>query len=367
MRLSKLFMAAALLLVSSCGYTKIDKEKDTELVNKVVKWQVDNFYNVKRSKPRSDVEWTNAALARGMIMWSDYSGNPEGENFVMQIGEKNNWGFRQREHPYHADDICIGQSYLELYKKYDRPEMIAPTIARADSMITYRSYEKHSYTNPKGKERWVWCDALFMAPPVYVELWNLTGDEKYIRFMDEEFFMTTAHLYDAGDALWFRDDRYLDQKEENGEKIFWGRGNGWVHAGLTFILTELPKDHLTYPFYQKMFVDMSEAILRCQDVNGSWHASLLDPDSYPEAENSASAFFTYSLAWGVNNGLLGKEYEKAARKGWETLKSYVQEDGKLGNIQKIAGSPGATNPNKTEVYGVGAFLMAATEMLKMAE
>lgn len=132
------------------------------------------------------------------------------------------------------------------------------------------------------------------------------------------------------------------------------------------LLQTLPKDHPTYDYYLNIYKEMASAIVQCQDKNGSWHASMLDPDSYPSPENSASGFFVYGLGWGVNQGILkDRKYKKAARKGWKALKSYVHEDGMLGYVQPVSAAPEQVTQNMTEVYGVGAFLMAGIEMLKM--
>ena len=51
---------------------------------------------------------------------------------------------------------------------------------------------------------------------------------------------------------------------------------------------------------------MAAKILTCQQADGLWRASLLDPDSFPLKETSGSGFYTYALAWGVNQGLLDR-------------------------------------------------------------
>jgi len=58
-----------------------------------------------------------------------------------------------------------------------------------------------------------------------------------------EWDLTTAHLYDPAERLYFRDKTFLDRKEANGAKLFWGRGNGWVLAGLARTLAVMPKDY----------------------------------------------------------------------------------------------------------------------------
>lgn len=95
--------------------------------------------------------------------------------------------------------------------------------------------------------RWCWCDALFMAPPGYFQLSQATGDDSYARFADKEFWATTDYLFRdlpgtaKGSGLFLRDSTFFKEKlDENGDQIFWSRGNGWVFAGIPAILEALP-------------------------------------------------------------------------------------------------------------------------------
>jgi hypothetical protein len=45
--------------------------------------------------------------------------------------------------------------------------------------------------------------------------------------------------------------------------------------------------------------------------------------------------------------------------------SHVNNDGMLGYVQAIGAEPGEASPDKTEVYGVGAFLSAGSEVYKL--
>ena len=155
-------------------------------------------------------------------------------------------------------------------------------------------------------------------------------------------------------------------REKNGAPVFWGRGNGWVAGALAVIIDQLPENYPTRLKYITLYQQLMKRVAGLQDDEGYWHASMLDPDSYPSPENSASGFFVYGLGWGVNQGILkDRKYKKAARKGWKALKSYVHEDGMLGYVQPVSAAPEQVTQNMTEVYGVGAFLMAGIEMLKM--
>ena len=95
-------------------------------------------------------------------------------------------------------------------------------------------------------------------------------------------------------------------------------------------------------------------------------ANIMEKGTTNGVISDFDGFFVYGLGWGVNQGILkDRKYKKAARKGWKALKSYVHEDGMLGYVQPVSAAPEQVTQNMTEVYGVGAFLMAGIEMLKM--
>jgi rhamnogalacturonyl hydrolase YesR len=194
-----------------------------------------------------------------------------------------------------------------------------------------------------------------------------TGEKKYLDYAVQEWWRTTDYLYDKKEHLYYRDSNYFGKKEANGKKVFWGRGNGWVMGGLVRVLQYLPKDHPDRPRFEQLFKDMSVKILTCQQPDGLWRASLLDPATFTLKETSGSGFYTYALAWGVNHGLLdGALFEPAVRKGWAALVACVAADGKLMHVQPIGESPKSFKDDSTEVYGVGAFLLAGSEVYRMA-
>ncbi|MBU6411513.1 MAG: glycoside hydrolase family 88 protein, partial [Verrucomicrobia bacterium] len=222
---------------------------------------------------------------------------------------------------------------------------------------------------PHGRalEQWSWCDSLFMGPPTWVRLYAATDDRRYLDFAVSNWWRTTAFLYDTNEHLFFRDSTYFDTREPNGQKIFWSRGNGWVLAGLVRVLQYLPMNDPNRPRFEQLFKDMAGKILSCQQPDGLWRASLLDPADYPEKETSGSGFFTYALAWGVNQGLLDRaKFEPAVRRAWEALVDCVDADGKLTHVQPVGASPKQFAPDSTAPYGVGAFLLAGSEVYRMA-
>jgi len=204
---------------------------------------------------------------------------------------------------------------------------------------------------------------LFMSPQTWIKLSLVTGDDQYMAYADKEFWATTDYLLDPEFNLYYRDSRYFTMREEAGNRIFWSRGNGWVYAGLVNILRILPQDHPSYPRYVQLYKDMSATIAGLQHDHGFWSPSLLDKNPNPVPETSGSGFMTYGLAWGLNNGHLDEAtYGPVVRKGWKALVSAVGDDGKLGWVQPIGSAPDSVFETDSQLYGVGAFLLAASQM-----
>ncbi|MEM6700701.1 MAG: glycoside hydrolase family 88 protein, partial [Bacteroidota bacterium] len=191
------------------------------------------------------------------------------------------------------------------------------------------------------------------------------GDKRYLDFLMQEYKATTDFLFDKKEHLYYRDERFKTQLD-NGTKVFWSRGNGWVFAGLTNIMNELDSNTKEYKYFLKIYKKMAKKLAAIQTPDGHWAMSLLGQEFYPTPETSGSSFFTYGLAWGINQGILDRTtYEPVVKKAWNAMVSYVTEDGMLGYVQPIGAAPGQAWPDKTEVYGTGAFLAAGSEIYKL--
>ncbi len=328
-------------------------------MERVADWQL---ANPSRHRP---TDWTQGAGYTGFMALSRISENPRYVEAMIRMGESNQWRLGRR--PYHADDHVVGQTYVELYFLKRDPKMIEPMRASFDRILANpRNFPTLDFTQRGIDDLWSWCDALFMAPPAWVEMWKATGEGRYLEFGITNWWRTSAYLYDTSEHLYFRDSTYFNKREENGRKIFWSRGNGWVMGGLVRVMSHLPKNHPERPRFEQQFKEMAEAILKCQQPDGLWRSSLLDPEHYPLKETSGSSFYTYALAWGVNEGLLDrKRFEPAARKAWAALVQCVNAEGKLTHVQPIGADPKRFDPEATEVYGAGAFLLAGSEMHRL--
>lgn len=308
--------------------------------------------------------WEQGALFVGLVALADHSRQPEFANAILQRGKDNGW--QPGDRVYHADDHTIGAAYLWAARHGAGAAAIAPLRERFDQILAHpkdvdlRFIELPDRSVPS-VDRWSWCDALFMAPPVWLEMTRQTGDAKYADFAKQEFWATTALLYDQDEHLYYRDSRFFERRDINGRKLFWSRGDGWVFAGLARMLGLLPLHDPDRARMAAIFRDMAAKLKAIQKPDGFWSPSLLgDPETaLPEA--SGTGFYTYGFAWGIKAGLLErKAYEPVVRRGWAALTRAVRSDGRVGYVQPVGDRPDAVEYEDTQHYGVGAFLLAAT-------
>ena len=374
-RVSVGFCGLACLLVASVAWAQppaapaaappafaadIEKAAVLRVMSAAADWQL------AHPSKHAPYDWTQAAFYTGMMAFARVTDNPRYEAAMKAMGVANQW--RPGLRPGHADDYAVAATYAQLYQRERNPQMIAPSRALFDFLATRKYDEPLVWGNAIEMRELAWCDALFMGPPAMAAMSAATGDAKYLDLADRLWWKTTDYLYDRTEHLYYRDSRYFDQRENNGRKVFWSRGNGWVIAGLARMLQDVPAGFRNRDQYLALFREMAAAVLAAQSPDGYWRSSLLDPDSRPNPETSGTGFFTYALAWGVNQGLLDRAtYEPAARKGWAALVRAVQKDGMLGWVQQIGAEPGSAGADSTEVYGTGAFLLAGSEMIRLAK
>lgn len=329
------------------------------MMHKVADWQLNAWNTSGFIHPK--VDWTNAACYAGLYAFGDMKGNEKYIDALVKIGNDLNWNTGKRR--FMADDYCIGQTYSLLYTRFKDKKMIAAFKAQADSIVSQPHDEPLDWKNNIQSREWAWCDALFMGPTALSYLSTATGDLKYLNTATKLWWKTTDYLFDHDEHLYARDGSYLGKKEKNGQKVFWSRGNGWVMGGLVRVMDNMPANYPDRKKFEALYKEMAAKIISIQQPDGSWHASLLDPDSFPIKETSGTGFYCYAILWGLNHGLLNeKTYWPAAKKAWNALATSVHPDGMLGYVQPIGANPDKVTPTSTEVYGVGAFLLSGTQL-----
>ncbi|MFB9080662.1 glycoside hydrolase family 88 protein [Flavobacterium procerum] len=257
--------------------------------------------------------------------------------------------------------ICF-QTYIDLYNFTGKND--PQKIARAKEVMEYEmSTPQNDY--------WWWVDGLYMVMPVMTKLYKVTGNEMYLEKLHSYLQYADSIMYDEEAKLYFRDAKYVypKHKSANGKKDFWARGDGWIFAGYAKIIQDLPKSAKHRNEYINRFKEMAKALADAQQKEGYWTRSILDPEHAPGPETSGTAFFTYGFMWGINNGFLDKKtYLPVVEKSWHYLTTFaLQPDGKVGYVQPIGEKaiPGqVVDKNSTADFGVGAFLLAASEVYR---
>lgn len=360
------------ILMASCG-DKVSKEEVKDYIIKV------NDYWQKTNPTHGRAFWDNAAYHTGNIAAYDITGKQEYLDYSTAWAERNAWqGARSEDkerwrysYGESQDYVLFGdwqicfQTYIDLYTigGQQNPEM----IARAREVMEYQmSTDKADY--------WWWADGLYMVMPVMTKLYNVTGNALYLDKLYEYFSYAQHVMYDEATGLFFRDGKYVypKHKSANGLKDFWARGDGWVFAGLAKIIQDMPADYAHRSFFIDVYKRMAVSLKEHQQEAGYWTRSIMDPAHAPGPETSGTAFFTYGYLWGMNNGVLDKKaYADVVAKSWQYLtKVALNEDGKLGYVQPIGerAIPGQrVDENSSANFGVGAFLLAASEMYKALE
>ncbi len=294
-------------------------------VRLVADWQL------ARVKGNYSQEWTYATLYAGLMAASRTLRDDRYEAEVEQAGKHFHW--TPGPDRASADDQAIGQAYLELYKEHPDSAIIEPLRQQFRAVM--------QLPDDPAKDLWWWCDALFMAPPVWAKLSEATGDASYDAYMDREWSITDKKLWDDREHLFYRDASSFDKREKNGARVFWSRGNGWVMAGLARILEVLSHTDPSYQFYSERFRQMSARIVGLQRGDGLWSPGLLDNDAYALPEISGSSFYVYAFAWGINHGLLdARTYRPAVDHAWAGLVANIYADGRLGSILPVGAAPG---------------------------
>lgn len=374
MTVKRLFLAAlaVVMLLPAMAQTlpnRAEVLKSMELANGyfMAKWP-DVGKPIVTNRERPSNIWTRGVYYEGLMEL--YRINPKKEyyDYAYSWSEFHKWGMRNGNTTRNADDHCCGQTYIELYKMSPDPEKLRNIKTSIDMLLA----------TPQNDDWW-WIDALHMAMPIFAELGKMTGDNVYYEKMFQMYnYSKTQHgtvgLFNPKDGLWWRDKDFVPPyKEPNGEDCYWSRGNGWVISTLCRVLSIMPKDAPHRKEYLTMLQTMAKALVPIQRADGFWNASLHDPNNYGGKEATGTALFVYSMAWGINNGVLDRKvYLPVVLKGWNALVTEsVQANGFLGYVQGTGKEPKDGQPVTVssvpdfEDYGLGCFLLAGCEVYRL--
>ncbi|GAA2091724.1 glycoside hydrolase family 88 protein [Streptomyces albiaxialis] len=318
-----------------------------------------------------DNQWARATFFSGLTALHRATREPRYLAYARSWAEKHDYALHNGVTTRHADDHNAGQAYLDLYEAEGGTDG-AKIAAIEDSL------HRMTYTDrPEKNDDWWWDDALHMAMPPFARLSVLRGDARYADKLHALYTHTKSAeggpgLLDPGTGLWYRDKRFLPGGigSPAGKPVLWSRGNGWVTGGHVKTLKALPRGAAHTAEYRGALVRLLRALRAVQREDGFWNVNLADAAHLPGPETSGTSFFTYGLAYGVRTGLVPRDrYLPAAAAAWRGLVTKaLHDDGFLGYVQGVGDRPESSQPvtyGTTADFGVGAFLLAGTELLRV--
>lgn len=355
-----------------------------------------NDYQFSNPWTKTDDNWIRGTYYTGVMACYQSTGDQKLLDQCNAWGEKLNWQIptlKPEQRSSGVNLLTCGQTWLESYMDKKKKFKIDPIIAHLENPEIRNPVSNPLYWYFEGGRRYV--DGLFTGPPALAMLYKITGEQKYLEWMDACFWDVYGALYDYDEGLFYRDIRfrkgyygdvdknhtkpddvkwenarrsYVYQETKQGKKVIWARGNGWAFAGIARILKYLPKDNANYERYKAVFKRMAIELKKRQQTDGFWYPNLADPKDFGTKESSCTGFFTYGLAWGINNGILSKEeYLPVVKNSWAGLVSVVSDEGKVQWGQLVGASPYVVLQEDSHEYVTGMFLLAASEMYKMED
>jgi rhamnogalacturonyl hydrolase YesR len=196
-----------------------------------------------------------------------------------------------------------------------------------------RQWSKPQPDGLSGQTRY-WIDDMYMITILQLEAYRATGDRKYLDRAASEMVAYLRKLQQPNGLFFHAQD----------VPFFWGRGNGWVAAGMTEMLLSLPEGHPAREEILAGYRKMMMELLKQQNSDGTWRQLIDHPESWEES--SSTGMFTFAMVEGVRHGWLDEgTYGPAARKGWIALAGFVDQNSDVTNI-----CVGTNKQNSYEYY-----------------
>ena len=215
----------------------------------------------------------------------------------------------------HVDFTVFGAVPFEIYIQTKDPKYLDLGKSFAD-----RQWENPTAEGLTSETRF-WIDDMYMITAVQVQAFRATGDRKYLDRAALEMVAYLDRLQQPNGLFYHAPD----------VPFYWGRGDGWVAAGMTELLRSLPENHPQRARVMESYRKMMKALLATQGKDGMWRQLIDHEESWPET--SSTGMFTFAMVTGVRNGWLdAPTYGPAARKAWISLVGYIDQNADMTSV-----------------------------------
>jgi unsaturated rhamnogalacturonyl hydrolase len=255
--------------------------------------------------------------------------------------------------PVNVDSTVFGAVPFELYIETRDPRYLTLGQHFADT--------QWADPTPDGlsSQSRFWIDDMYMITLVEVQAYRATHNPKYL---DRAALEMAAYL----DKLQQPNGLFYHAPDV---PFFWGRGDGWVAAGMAELLSSLPANHPQRAKIMAGYQKMMAALLKVQGQDGLWKQLLDHPEAWDET--SCTGMFTFAMITGVKNGWLDKKiYGPAARKGWLGLVSKIDANGDISDVCEGTNKKNDLNyyltraRNTGDLHGQAPILWCASAFLR---
>ncbi|MDQ1390349.1 MAG: unsaturated rhamnogalacturonyl hydrolase, partial [Acidobacteriaceae bacterium] len=290
----------------------------------------------------------------GALTFAQLSGDKElGSRLIQRFDPLFDTDSKFIPEPKHVDLTVFGAVPVEIYVETRQQKYLDLGRELAD-----KQWADPAPDGLTGQTRY-WIDDMYMITLVQVQAYRATGDPKYLDRAALEMSAYLEKLQQPNGLFYHAPDT----------PFFWGRGNGWVAAGMAELLRSLPQTHPRRARILEAYRRMMATLLRYQAKDGMWRQLLDHPEAWPET--SSTGMFTFAMITGVKNGWLDKKtYAPAARKGWLALITYLEPNGDIRNVCEGTGKKNDLNyyltraRNTGDLHGQAPILWSASALLR---
>ena len=305
---------------------KSPQEIGTRIAEKFLNTPHSRYGNTHPDVPPTQITYPDVCAWLGGMWFAEVTKNQplfnrfEGRFTPLFGSEKN-----LQPKPNHVDNNVFGSIPLELYLQTKQQKYLDLGLLYADSQWKLpenaRPEEKAWADQGYSWQTRIWIDDMFMITAVQAQAFRATGDKKYIDRAAKEMLLYLDKIQLPNGLFYHSPETHFS----------WGRGNGWMAAGMAEILRSLPENHPDRAKIMAGYHKMMAALLKYQEPDGMWKQIIDDPAAWKET--SGTAMFTYAMITGVKHGWLDKKtYGAAARKGWLALTGYINANDELTEV-----------------------------------
>jgi rhamnogalacturonyl hydrolase YesR len=284
------------------------------------------FANFGNPGPPQSITYPEVCTWYGAIQFAKATGNKElAEKLALRYEPLLAQSHSLVPKPDHVDHSVFGAIPLALYQQTNQPRYLQEGQPFADQQWQLPPNPTPAQQELQSKglswQTRMWIDDMYMITLLQVEAFRATGNKEYLDRAAREMVVYLDAIQQP-DGLFFH---------AADAPFLWGRGNGWMAAGMTELLNALPATHTDRPRIMEGYKKMMATLKKLQDKNYMWHQLLDDPAAW--AETSCTGMFTFAIVTGVKKGWLEeKEYGMVARNAWTALVKYINESGDVKEV-----------------------------------